>query len=215
MPLPLPARLHRPVLLGVALAAAATLGLVLPVAPAAAHTGVQSSSPSADATVTVAPSEVTLTFGHEVGSDPTNNVSLVQVVREGDDLFYSNGCAEVDAESVTTGVALGESGRYLVAAKIVTEDGHVSTAEYGFTYDRPADAVAKTGVSQPPVCGGDTSASGAPESLFAPYEAPIPTIVLVGIALAFFALLAVVVLFLVRRAAPRPAGSGGEPPTSE
>ncbi|TDX74900.1 MULTISPECIES: copper resistance CopC family protein [unclassified Rathayibacter] len=215
MPLSAPTRRGRPVLFGVVLAAVAAFAVLLPAAPAAAHTGVQSSSPSADATVTVAPSEVTLTFGHEVGSDPTNNVSLVQVVREDDNLFYSNGCADVNNESVTTGIALGESGRYLVAAKIVTEDGHVSTAEYGFTYERPAETAARTGVAQPPACANTATVSAAPESLFAPYVAPIPAFVLVGIALGFFVVLAIVVLFLVRRTTPRTASVGGEPPAAE
>lgn len=207
MPLPPFARLRRPVLLGVFLAAVTSVGLLLTAAPAAAHTGVQSSSPAADATLAAALSEVTLTFGHEVGTDPTNNVSLVQVVKEDDNLFYSNGCADVDNASVSTPVALGESGRYLVAAKIITEDGHVSTADYAFTYERPADVVASTGRAQPPVCAAEAASAQTPESLFAPYVAPIPAAVLVAIALAFFVLLAGVVLFLVRRTSPRPADS--------
>jgi len=212
MPLPTPSRRHRFAVVLALVAAAVTVGTLQQASPASAHTGVQSSSPEAEETLTVAPEQVTLTFGHEVGSDPTNNVSVLQVVREEDGLFHSTGCAQVDEASVSTGIALGESGRYLVAAKIVTADGHVSTADYGFTYQRPADAEARTGTAQPPACA-EADATAA-ESLFAPYEAPIPAFVLVALALGFFVVLAVVVLFLIRRATPA-ADAGDVPPAAE
>lgn len=182
---------------------AAALVVFSPV-PASAHTGVQSSTPAADAVVRAAPSEVQLTFGHEVGTDPASNTYLVQVIRDADGRFYSTGCATGEEMTVSAGVALGESGTYSVSARIVTADGHVTTADYGFTYQRPDGAAAATGAVDPPRCAQAAAASTAePESLFAPYEAPIPGIVIAGIALLAMLGFGAGVLALFWRAARR------------
>ncbi|MGY1739383.1 MULTISPECIES: copper resistance CopC family protein [unclassified Blastococcus] len=143
----MPVSARRPALLLAAVLAAAALLLAAP-APAAAHTGLESTDPAADSTVTTAPAALTLTFGGRVlGADVTVT---------GPDGDAATGAAAVEGAVVRVPVTLTAAGRYDVAWTVTGSDGHPLDGTFGFDFAPPA----------PP-----TSAAPPPSS-----AAPTPTI---------------------------------------
>lgn len=102
--------------------------VVLGAEPAAAHTGLQSSVPADGEALTVAPDAVTLTFGTAVASEFT------QVAVTGPDGQSVNaGEPMVEGAAVSQPVSAGGDGAYVVAYRVVSEDGHPVSGQLGFT----------------------------------------------------------------------------------
>ena len=123
---------------------------------ASAHTGLVSSDPSADATVAMSPSVITLTFNEEI--KPT---FATVVVNSADGRNWIVGSPRVEGPRITATIGSNRptSGVYTVGYRVVSADGHPVSGSYKFTI-----AGAPAG-PQPPIA---TSSAAAPATTAAP-----------------------------------------------
>ncbi|WP_260508252.1 copper resistance protein CopC [Cytobacillus firmus] len=94
---------------------------------AAAHTGLESSTPKSGQVVTDDLNEITLTFAGEIES-----LSTMTLVMEGHEIPFSNVEPNGKQMSGTLEAPL-ENGYYVIRWNIVGEDGHQITGEIPFT----------------------------------------------------------------------------------
>ena len=106
---------------------------------ASAHAALLSMSPAAGSTVTKAPTQVVLTFNEAIST------SFATVTVTGQDgSSVSSGRPLVSGKTVTQKLADVGSGRYTVAFRVVSEDGHPVSDKATFTVRLPAAATTTT-----------------------------------------------------------------------
>ena len=128
--------------------AAATVVLallaVLTGGPAAAHTGLQSSTPADGEALTAAPDTVTLTFATAVASQ------FAQVAVTGPDgQSVTSGDLTVDGAVVQQPVTTNGDGAYAMAYRVVSDDGHPVSGELTFTVSGTGAAPTQTEAAEP------------------------------------------------------------------
>lgn len=131
---------------------------------ASAHAALRSMSPTAGSTVTQAPIEVVLTF-NEVISTSFATVT----VTDADGGSVTSGRPAIAGKTVTQDVTGVGSGRYTVAFRVVSEDGHPVSDRATFSVSLPAattttPASSSTSSSPPPA----TTPAAAPSTLTGP-----------------------------------------------
>jgi methionine-rich copper-binding protein CopC len=132
------------------------LAVLLPGTPAWAHTALVSADPAADATLSKAPTAVTLVFSQTLNPDFTTIVLSDAAARR----IPSSAPTVGDATgSVTVGQPLG-NGVYTVAYRVVSRDGHTVQGSYPFTVADPALPAATT-TAGPPAGAAVTPAAGS------------------------------------------------------
>jgi methionine-rich copper-binding protein CopC len=190
------------VLIGVALALTAPLS-------ASAHDSLASSDPAADAGVTTALSDVTLTFsGTPLNLGEGQRSNAVEVRHDGRN--YETDCVALSDKNVTVPVALGGAGAYEVVWQVVSSDGHPVSGSYSFDYTPPAGTDQAEG-SPTPACaataassGGAAAAGASDDTILITAAAGIGALAIVGVVVA--------ILFGRRRSLPLPDdGSPGAP----
>ncbi len=116
------------ILVVAAAAALASLLLAPSGGTAQAHTGLQSSTPADGETWIVAPDAVTLTFATAVASE------FAQVAVTGPDgESVTSGEVAIDGSVVTRPVSTSGDGAYVVAYRVVSDDGHPVSGQLTFT----------------------------------------------------------------------------------
>jgi methionine-rich copper-binding protein CopC len=149
----------RKALTALALTGVAMLGLAT---PALAHNVLISSDPAKDASITVGPSKITLTFDQYVQAG--NDQVAVTGPNGGQ---WAEGAVEVKDNVVTAPLRpLGPAGKYVVGYRILSADGHAVTGEVPFTLTTagtgtPASVDAAKGAG---AATGQTSADAATNS---------------------------------------------------
>ncbi|WP_062443519.1 copper resistance CopC family protein [Herbidospora daliensis] len=135
---------------------AVVAALLLPSAPAAAHTSLRGSDPAENTRVTALP-KVTLEF--------SESVRFPAVVLTGPDgQRYENGKPRVDGRRVVQDVGPASalpSGAYTIAYRVVSRDGHPVEGEIPFTYV--------------PVSSGRGAVAASPQPVQAAAAAPAPS----------------------------------------
>lgn len=114
-------------------AAAATLAVLLPAAPASAHTELKSTNPAKGSTVATALTTVTLTF-----EEPVRQRSTEVTVTGPDGVSYSDGAARVVDATIEQAVKPLPAGAVTVTWKTTAPDGDAISGTFGFTYAPPA-----------------------------------------------------------------------------
>lgn len=130
-----------------ALAVALLTGLVLlgATGPAAAHAALISSDPADGATVGTPPRQIRLTFSQPV----QESFSTVTVTGPGG-RRWQRGPARSDGAVVTVPLQpLRPAGRYIVAYRVLSADGHPVDGTIAFTLTAPGPAAAPTPSPQP------------------------------------------------------------------
>lgn len=114
-------------------AALVVAGLVTGAGPAAAHAALIGASPSKGSTISAVPPEVTLRFNEEIGKE------FATVTVKGPEGQVSTGKAEVEGPRVYQAInpEMAE-GKYTVAYRVVSKDGHAVSGSYNFTYGSQA-----------------------------------------------------------------------------
>ncbi|GII60112.1 hypothetical protein Skr01_01970 [Sphaerisporangium krabiense] len=137
-----------PLAAALALLAALVLGTAL-ASPALAHTALKSSDPKKGSTVETLEG-VTLTF--------TESVKFpVVLVRDADGRAHQDGKAKLDGATVTQKVSGAlPSGKYVIAWRVVSVDGHPIEGEIPFTVKAPA-------ASPTPTTSESSTAPASPE----------------------------------------------------
>jgi methionine-rich copper-binding protein CopC len=171
-----------------ALVLAGTAGL-LGAAPAAAHDSLTGASPADGATVTTAPEQVVLTFSAQV-----KDLGLTVLVTSPDGRRVGEGPARVEGRDVVAPlVALTEPGRYTVAYRVVSSDGHPIQGRTAFVLDVPAPTPTQTPAPTASASPDATSPAASPVASTADdASSPLPWVV-GGIALVALAVGAVAV----------------------
>ncbi len=137
---------------GLPLAVSAVLGA----APASAHDQLTRSDPVAGSTVTSPPTEVRLGF-----SEAVKKLGLTVLVTGPAGTSVTSGAPIVDGSDVVAPVGpLSESGRYVVAYRVVSSDGHPISGTFGFTA-----RLSSAGPSGPPTPTSTPTAATAPPSV--------------------------------------------------
>lgn len=133
-------------------AAFALLGLAQ---PALAHNTLTGSNPADGASIADAPAEVTLTFDDDVQPGEGNQISVVGP----DKTLWADGEVSIDGTKARVGLApLGPEGRYTIAYRILSADGHPVTGKVGFTLTQAGDGQPVGRVES----GGESGQGGVP-----------------------------------------------------
>jgi methionine-rich copper-binding protein CopC len=127
-------------------------------APALGHAAVTDSTPSNRSSVSEI-TEVSVTANEELLDIGGNGTGFVFTVRDGNDHFFGDGCVTVDGDTASMPVVLTTAGKYTVAYRVVSNDGHPIEGSYSFRFDgidgaEPSPAFAerpRCGVSQEPI----------------------------------------------------------------
>jgi copper resistance protein C len=191
--------------------AAALLGVAaltaIPALPAQGHDSLGESSPASGATVTTAPRAVTLGFEEAVLDYPDTTV-LVVTGPVGAARHFETACPRIDGRTVSAAVALGDSGRYTVTWRVVSDDGHPVSGSFAFRLQRPAGTAPSAGSTSGPNCGGGakTGAGTATSGSTGPSTAVSPVVwTVLGIGAGLVLVLVVVVVVIAVRLRGRPA----------
>lgn len=155
VPAPGPSGASRAVLLALACVLAACVVLVQ--APrASAHTDLEAASPARGDRVELAPFRVTLVFTEDI------TPQSVQVVVRGPDGTPAQGAVTVRDATVTVPVLTTAAGRYVVAYRVSSVDGHPVTGRYAYAVtgepERAGPVAADT--AAPPTADAVASPSG-------------------------------------------------------
>ncbi|MEU8327540.1 copper resistance CopC family protein [Micromonospora sp. NPDC048839] len=182
-----------------AAALAVLVALLIPATPARAHNSLKSSTPARDATLSSAPTEVVLEFMQRL--DPTfTTIVLTDAAKR--KLTIGEPVVTGATSTVQITDAL-PNGRYTVAYRVVSADGHPVQGSYPFTVADPASSaapVADAGTSAgtaSAAAGAKDTAAGAKDTAGGPGAA----VLVAGAALAVLVVVAAGLLW--RRAARR------------
>lgn len=135
---------------------------------ASAHDALTASSPEADTTVDVLPSEIVLTFSADLITG--GNGTEVQVLDANGNLV-SDGEPVVEGATVTQPlVAEAEAGLYRVQWRVVSSDGHPTANEFTFSVTNSTTPT----VEPTPTPTQSSSASLAPAPTATPTTSPTP-----------------------------------------
>jgi methionine-rich copper-binding protein CopC len=124
----------QPVAASLAVVFCAAAMLMAYAAPAAAHANLLRVAPGDGDTVDTAPTTVTLTFDEEM------RAPAVVLVTAADGSRVNNGRTVVVNNTTTTRVLVTEPGRYTVAYRVVSADGHPVTGQTTFGFRAAAGA---------------------------------------------------------------------------
>jgi methionine-rich copper-binding protein CopC len=145
--------------------------------PASAHAGLVSIDPADGATVTAAPSRVTLTFDEDM-AEPA-----VVLVTGPDGQRAAVGPARVSGAVVSVGVDLPSPGRYTVAFRAVSADGHPVTDQTSFAFQPGGVASAGSPAAKPGSVGGASASGATSESAWLVVGTGVALAALVGVGL--------------------------------
>ena len=130
-----------------------TLGLaVLSSGPAFAHAELIGSSPEADSSVADV-TEVSVTAGEELLDIGDNAEGFMMTVTDSTGLYYGDGCVSVDGDTASMPVALAAAGDYVVAYRVVSNDGHPVEGQFAFTFTGDENAEQSVAYAEMPECG--------------------------------------------------------------
>lgn len=134
--------------------------------PASAHYELVSTDPAADSVVTTLPDQISLTFSGDLLADP--GATVIEVV-DATGVSLTAGDPAVEGGVVTQALSGDASGPITVRWKVVYDDGHAGSADFGFTVDAPAPTPTPTPTATPtPTDTPTPTASPAPTPTASP-----------------------------------------------
>ncbi len=174
--------------------------------PAAAHSSQLESSPKPGAVLDQAPTEVSVRF-----DSPLMDVGAAVVVRSADGIVVSTGTPRISHSSIAVDVRPDAApGRYVVAYRVVSQDGHTVTSTFDYTVrgeaslaaSPPASRASDPPTATPSVEPAATSSSSGPAAADPADPAAAPSPLVIGI-LALAAAVVLAALAAAIRAARR------------
>jgi methionine-rich copper-binding protein CopC len=125
---------------------------VLTAGPASAHAELIGSSPEADSSVADV-TEVSVTAGEELLDIGDNAEGFMMTVTDSTGLYYGDGCVSVDGDTASMPVALAAAGEYVVAYRVVSNDGHPVEGQFVFTFTGDENSEKSVAYAEMPKCG--------------------------------------------------------------
>jgi methionine-rich copper-binding protein CopC len=144
-----------------AVAGASAALVLVPGAAASAHDDLVSSNPAADSSITDDPGNLTLEFSDALLTLGDTDDGFAVQVTDPEGMHHESGCLALDGSQVTTDIALGDGGAYVVQWQVVSSDGHPTSGQYEFDYEPQSPDNAADGLASAPVCGDPWA--GAPD----------------------------------------------------
>jgi methionine-rich copper-binding protein CopC len=136
----------------------AVLSVVVAATAARAHAELVGMSPAIDSVVAQAPSSVVLTF-----ADALQDLGAAVIVTAPSGAHLESGAPAIAGNTATQRLLpLTEPGRYTVAYRVVSQDGHPVERQVGFTF-APA-GTASSATSMPSASASVSPSAGASES---------------------------------------------------
>jgi hypothetical protein len=117
-----------------------------------AHAELIGSSPEADSSVADV-TEVSITAGEELLAIGENAEGFVMTVTDSTGLYFGDGCVSVDGDTASMPVSLTAAGDYVVAYRVVSNDGHPVEGQFAFTFTGGENADQGVAYSEVPECG--------------------------------------------------------------
>ncbi|MEJ1090533.1 copper resistance CopC family protein [Microbacterium istanbulense] len=182
-------------------AAVATAAVLFAAAPASAHDELVSADPAADAVLTEAPEQLTLTFSSNLLSIDEASSGTAIVVTDESGTDWVDGAPTVQADTVSVPLKTGvPNGAYSVTWQVVSSDGHPTSGDYSFRVDAPEAAATPSAEPEQSTAAPSADASAEPTPSATPEEGaadylPGALIGLVGV----LALVGVVVWVMLAR----------------
>lgn len=169
----------------------ATGAALVGAAPASAHDQLIGSTPAAGSTVTIAPAEVRLSFIDEV-----KELGLTVLVTDQAGSPVTAGAPGVNGTEVVVPLdPIAASGRYRVAYRVGSADGHPISGTFSFTVRLPSDS------PSPAPAPSSPTPTPIPTPIPTPTATPASTAAATAAGAGLLALLGVVGVVLVRRGA--------------
>lgn len=137
------------VVAGVFVAILATLVIAT---PAQAHNYLVSSTPSANQTLAILPTNFSITTNGVLLNLNKNGTGFVIQVRDAAGRYYGEGCISVDGATASMPSSLGAPGRYTLTWQVISTDGHTVSDTFPFTWAGADTGTA--GQKAPPTCHG-------------------------------------------------------------
>ncbi|ERG63091.1 hypothetical protein L332_01300 [Agrococcus pavilionensis RW1] len=140
-----------------------------------AHAAVIGSTPSDGDTVTEQPGTFGVVLNEEIlslaGADSANRLQLTDAAG----LYYGDGCAVVEGDTISLEAQLGAAGDYSLAYQVVSADGHPVDGSVSFAFE-PADGEAgAAGSETAPICGVAAPDASEPASTTEPEASVDPS----------------------------------------
>ena len=120
--------------------------------PAFGHAAVTDSTPNNRSSVSEV-TEVSVTANEELLDIGDDGAGFVITVRDANGNFYGDGCVAVDGDTASMPVALTAAGKYKVAYRIVSNDGHPIEGSYSFRFEGTDSAEPAPAFAERPRCG--------------------------------------------------------------
>lgn len=136
--------------------------LLLGAAPAQAHDELTSTTPAQDETITTDPGKVSLTLTQPPLNSDSLKTSVIKVTAP-DGHVASTGEVTVEGPVISTAAEIDHPGKYTVAWRAVSADGHPIEGNYSFTFAGAATASTATASAAPSPASTATQAA-APAS---------------------------------------------------
>ena len=121
-------------------------------APALGHASVSDSTPKNRSVVSEI-TEVSVTANERLLDIGENSKGFVFTVRDDEGYFFGDGCVTVDGDTASMAIALTAPGKYRVAYRIVSNDGHPIEGSYSFRFDGTANTEPAPAFAERPRCG--------------------------------------------------------------
>lgn len=137
------------------------------------HATVVDTTPEKSATVAEI-SEVSITANEELLDIGKNAKGFVLTVRNDAGHFFGDGCISVRRDTASMPVTLSEAGRYRVAYRIVSNDGHPIEGKFTFTFGGIEGSDPAPAYAEPPVCGKSQTPITSDEPIAGPTAEPTP-----------------------------------------
>lgn len=158
-------------------------GSVVPASPASAHASLVSSQPRDGQVLDIAPASVVLRFDENM-----RRPAFVAVTAQ-DGRQVQSGQVQVLDDTVTEQITDAGAGRYLIAYRVVSADGHPVTAQFSFTVTgsaaaSPGVSPASTAPSRPASSQHSAEASGRKGPQWQPLALVAVVVVAVAVLLA-------------------------------
>ena len=123
--------------------------------PAQAHTELVSANPSANATLTDFPAEISLKFSEDLLLVGKENPNKVEVFDSTGKLL--SGTSEVNGPMISVPAGINGNGEFTVKYHVAAQDGHVVEGSYSFTVQSDVAIASPMPISAPTSGGEDGS----------------------------------------------------------
>ncbi len=114
--------------------------------------------------VTEQPGSFSVVLNEEIIDVPGAQSANALELRDASGLYYGDGCAVVDGDTIALDAELGAAGDYTLTYQVVSADGHAVSGEIAFAFEPVDGTGGPDGSAEAPVCDAAAPAATDPSS---------------------------------------------------